>query len=175
MFKNSKNLPKTQGEISKNLKFPANPLSSKGRKTFKKAWSRFSDSCGYDNLTTIKLLLYLPFVNWWKTLIETLNLRDFNFKAYQMGRKIFTIYNVYFKQRGKRIMIWIWSPQNNSTPIHKDSYISLPFPPLLVIFMRIKNFLGQTLAFIVSINTTHGKDFHLVQYDFLWYLPLLSF
>ena len=32
-----KNLPKTQGKISKNLKFPANPLSSKARKTSKKS------------------------------------------------------------------------------------------------------------------------------------------
>ena len=31
-----KKLPKTQGKISKNLKFPANPLSSKARKTSKK-------------------------------------------------------------------------------------------------------------------------------------------
>ena len=31
-----KNLPKTQGKISKNLKFPANPLSSKAGKTSKK-------------------------------------------------------------------------------------------------------------------------------------------
>ena len=32
-----KNLPKTQGKISKNLQFPANPLSSKARKTSKKS------------------------------------------------------------------------------------------------------------------------------------------
>ena len=32
-----KNLPKTQGKISKNLKFPANPLSSKAGKTSKKS------------------------------------------------------------------------------------------------------------------------------------------
>ena len=63
--------------------------------------SRFSDSCGYDNLTTIKLLLYLPFVNWWETQIETLKLCDFNFKAYQMGRNIFTICNVYLNKGGK--------------------------------------------------------------------------
>jgi len=67
--------------------------------------SRFSDSCGYDNLTTIKLLLYLPFVNWWKTLIETLKLCDFNFKAYQMGRNIFI--TTFISNKGKR-SYWIW-------------------------------------------------------------------
>ena len=137
--------------------------------------SRFSDSCGYDNLTTIKLLLYLPFVNWWKTLIETLKLCDFNFKAYQMGRNIFTVCNVYFKQGGKES--WFESEVLKiillqSTKIRTFHY---HFHLCWSYLWELRIFLSQTLAFIVSINTTHGKDFHLVQYDFLWYLPLLSF
>jgi len=39
-----KKLPKTQGKISKNLKFPANPLTSKAGKTSKKqAWITWMD------------------------------------------------------------------------------------------------------------------------------------